>query len=199
MTKKLPEWLRIYLAKEESAIEFRTHSPFVISGLLQTPKYAAAIARSVGVIPPDNEYIERTVELRRSRQQRVLNGDLPIVAIQTEASLRLQLDSPGVMAEQMRTLFRFSQMSNVAIHIMPYRVGQYEALRVGSFTLLRNRDYRDVTVHIEGYDGGQIVEGPDETARLVDAFEHARKLALPVGESQDFMEQVRREWEASNV
>jgi len=62
---RTPVWLSTYLGMEQSASEIIDHEPHVVDGLLQTPGYAAAIARSVGVVPTSEEYARRNVEQRR--------------------------------------------------------------------------------------------------------------------------------------
>ena len=55
---RTPVWLSQYLGMEQSATEILVHEPHVVQGLLQTPDYAAAIARSVGVVPTSEAYAQ---------------------------------------------------------------------------------------------------------------------------------------------
>jgi len=77
----VPHWLRVYLELEESATHLRAHLPYVVYGLFQTPDYASAIARSVGVTPKDDEYVERTVRLRKARQRRIHRGRVSVAVV----------------------------------------------------------------------------------------------------------------------
>lgn len=192
---EIPSWLHDYLRIEEAATEIRVHSPYVICGLFQTADYAAAIARSVGVTSPDDEYIERTVRLRKVRQRRVHSGELAVVAIQPEFALRLNVGSSITMATQLASLAELCELPNVTVHVMPYDVGQYEALRIGSFSLLSTPHMSTPAVHVEGHDGGQLIVTAAESDHFVAAFDHARRLALPSDESQRFIMAMRQEWE----
>ena len=76
-----------YLGMEQSASEILDHEPHVVHGLLQTPAYAEAIGRSVGVNPPSDDYAKRNVEQRSWRQARLLRGDLTLHVVQPEIAL----------------------------------------------------------------------------------------------------------------
>lgn len=195
---EIPNWLRTYLAIEGEANEIRAHSPHVVCGLLQTPDYAAAIARSVGVRPPDDDYVERTVRLREVRQRRVHSGELSVVALQTEFSLRLRMGSGVTMAAQMANLLELGELPNVTVLVIPYSVGQYEALRIGSFSLLFTPRRAAPTVHLEGHAGGRFIVEIQETDQFAAAFDHARQRALPPPESRKFVATMREEWETSD-
>jgi hypothetical protein len=75
---RTPVELSQFLGMEQSAKAILAHEPHAVHGLLQTPAYAAGIARTVGVAETPDSYVERNVEQRRWRQARVLNGDLTL-------------------------------------------------------------------------------------------------------------------------
>jgi transcriptional regulator with XRE-family HTH domain len=89
----MPMPLKITLAVEQAATEIYSHIANVVHGLLQTPAYAAAIARAVGTTPTSEDYVQRNIEQRAHRQQRVLNGDVSLHVLQPEAALRWRLES----------------------------------------------------------------------------------------------------------
>lgn len=194
-TEDIPQWLRRYLEAEISATQAWLHSPFVVCGLFQIPEYAAAISRSIGVIPREKKYTERAIKLRKLRQRRLNNGDLTLVAIQSEFALRSKLGNNAMMAQQMVRLVEISQLPNVELRVAPYDIGQYEAQRVGCFIEFFLPDQTVPVIHLEDHGSGRFIDQPEEMAHFSAAFEHARQLALPTDESRKFIASIGKEWE----
>jgi transcriptional regulator with XRE-family HTH domain len=191
---EIPRWLNLYLAREQSATEVAEHQPCVIAGLAQTQDYAGAIARSVGTTPPSDEYVERTKKLRALRQQRIYNGELTYRVLQPEFSLHMKMGSTATMAAQLGHLVELGQLDNVTIQIVPYDRGQYEALRIGIFSLLYHPWAQAPSVHLEGYGGARIIDGPDEVAYFASAFEHGQRTALSPAASARLITEIANRW-----
>lgn len=191
---EMPRWLNLYLSREQSATEVAEHQPCVIAGLAQTLDYAGAVARSVGTAPPSDEYIERTKELRALRQQRIYNGDLRYTVLMPEFPLHMQMGDAATMAEQLDHLVELNRLDNVTIQIVPYSQGQYEALRIGKFSLLYHPWTQTPSVHLEGYGGARIIDGPDEVAYFTSAFQHGQKKALPPATSAGLTADIANRW-----
>ena len=196
---RTPVWLAQYFGMEQSASEILCFEPIVIKGLLQTPDYAAAIARSVGIGPPSEDYTRRIVEQRAYRQARVANGDVVLHVVQTEIALRLQLGPPGVMAAQMDRLVELGRRPNVTVQVVPFSAGQYEALRLGSFTVLTHPWVQGVSLYYEAYGGLALVEDTEEAANFVAAADHAASLALSPGDSLMFIAQAGDQWRKTDA
>lgn len=98
-----------------------TYQPLVIPGLVQTPSYAASMARLAGV--RGTRAIERTVKARLQRQIVLKNPSKDCRFIIAEASLRACAASRDVLIEQVRHLLRISQNSaasgQVLLGILP--------------------------------------------------------------------------------
>jgi transcriptional regulator with XRE-family HTH domain len=191
---RTPVWLAQYLGMEQSASTIVAFEPVVVHGLLQTPDYAAAISRSVGVIPPSEDYIRRNVEQRAQRQVRVDNGDVYLHVVQPEIALRLQTGTPSVMAGQMDRLVELSGRPNVTIQLTPFDVGHYEALRIGSFRVLTHPWTEGVSVYYLPYGGLAVVDDPEEAAHFVAAAEQAVCLALSAEDSVALIDQAADQW-----
>jgi len=191
---RTPVWLAQYLGMEQSASEILAFEPMVVHGLLQTPDYAAAIARSVGVGPPSEEYAKRNVEQRAYRQARMLSGDVLLHVVQPEIALRLQLGTRDAMAEQMDRMVELGQRDNVVIQIVPFTVGQYEAMRIGSFRVLTHPWVQGPSVYYMPFAGLAVVEDTEEAAHFVAAFDQARTLALSPDGSLAFIAEAGEEW-----
>lgn len=194
---EVPTWLSTYLAREQAAREFRGHQPHVIAGLLQTQDYAAAIARSVGTTPTSDEYVQRTKDLRLLRQQRILNGDLQFATIQPEFPFHMMMGSPEVMADQLDQVLEWAQLDNVTVQVVPYDRGQYEALRIGTFSLLSFPWSATPSVHLElgGNLGARSLDAADDVSYFADALDHASsKMAMAPQASLDYLRKMADEW-----
>lgn len=195
---EIPRWLNLYLAREQSATQVAEHQPCVIAGLAQTQDYAGAVARSVGTSPPSDEYVERTKRLRALRQQRIHNGELTYNVLMPEFPLHMKMGSAVNMADQLDHLIDLGQLSNVAIQIVPFDRGQYEALRIGIFSLLYHPWAQTPSVHLEGYGGARIIDGPDEVAYFTSAFEHGQRTAFTPAASARLIAEIATRWRHSN-
>jgi len=192
---EMPTWLATYLAMEQSATELRAHEPEVVYGLLQSPDYAAEIARGVGTTPTPDSYVQRNVEQRRYRQRRVRDGDLHLDVVQTEQVLHLRFGDAGVMAEQLTRMADLAELPNVTIRITTFDAGQYEAHRLDTFTIMTHA-WGTPNVYLEGYGGGRFITEADEVAYFADAFDQATKVALSPADSVAFIREMASKWEA---
>lgn len=190
-----PTALKVALAIEQAATEIRAHELCVVYGLLQTPDYAGAIARSVGTAPTSDEYVERNIDQRRHRQKRVLEGHVELTVMQPEAALRSRLGDGQVMAEQLRHLVEMAQRPNITIQVVPFSAGQYEAQRIGIFSLNTLPWAAVPTVDLDAYGGIRLIDNAEEVRYFQAAFDQARRVALAPKTSIEFMEQLAEEWE----
>jgi transcriptional regulator with XRE-family HTH domain len=189
-----PVGLAAFLGMEQSATEILAHEPHVVHGLLQTPDYAAAIARSVGVAPSSEAYERRNKEQRQWRQVRVERGDVALHVVQPEIALRLRLGTREGMAAQMDKLIALGRRDHVTVQVVPFSVGQYEALRMGSISVMTHPWVPGRTVYWVRYPGLAEVEDPDEAANFIAAVEQAATLALTPDESLELIARAAEEW-----
>lgn len=192
----VPTPVKIALAVEQAATEIRSHILYVVHGLLQTPAYAAGIARAVGTTPASEDYVQRNINQRAHRQQRVLNGDVELYVLQPEAALRSRIGDAETMAAQMRHLAQMARKPNIAIQVIPLDVGQYEAQRIGTFSLNVLPWAATPTVDLNAYGGVRLIDDVDEVAYFQDAIDHAGRVALSPKASIEFIEQLSKEWES---
>jgi transcriptional regulator with XRE-family HTH domain len=192
---EMPEWLSTYLAMEQSAIEIRAHEPRVVHGLFQDPSYVEAVVGRVGITGVSDTYLQQMVEQRLHRQKRIRSGDLVVDVIQPEPALRLRVGSPSVMAGQLNTMVELAELPNVTIRVTTFEAGQYEARRLGIFSIMSHAWGRP-RVHIEGYGGGRFISDAEEVAYFAAAFEQAQGMALSPSESRKFIQKQAKEWSA---
>lgn len=195
-TGETPDWLINYLASEQSASVLRSHEPRAVFGLLQAPSYVEALVGRVGDDGVSSSYLQRTVEQRLYRQKRVRDGDLVLHVIQPEPALRLVVGDGEVMADQLDTMIELAALPNVTMQVTTYSAGQYEARRLGAFSLMTH-PWGNPRVHIEGYGGGRFITDADEVNYFVSAFEHAGRIALSPRESVSFVERLADNWRSN--
>ena len=190
-----PEWPSTYLGMEQSASEMRAHEPEVVYGLLQTPAYTEAVVRKVGVVGVPDAYVQRAVQQRRHRQQRVRDGSMTLDVIQSEQTLRVRVGTAAVMAEQLTALADLAELQNVTVRVTTFDAGQHEARRLDSFVIMFHQ-WGNPQVWVEGYGGGRFVTDAEEVSYFAAVFDQAARLALPPGESVRFIRKLASEWES---
>ena len=162
----LPNWFQTYLGLEEAASLIRTYEVQFVPGLLQTQDYARAVITHGNPAAPAEE-IERRVSLRLQRQQLLSRSNGPqLWAVVDEAVLRRPMGSPEVMAAQIESLIKSSELPNVTLQVLPFHVGAHSA-EAGAFTILRfpESDLPDV-VYTEQLTGALYLDRREE----VDAY-----------------------------
>lgn len=179
-----------FLAFEAEALTSCGYEAQVIPGILQCEEYARAIL--LGADARGSEEIDRNVEVRLARQQRVTQSEDPlhVWAVIDEAVLHRRIEPPGVMIAQLKHLLRLGELRNVSIQVLPYRAGIHSAID-GPFVLLTFDGYPDL-LYIEHLVGCVYLEKPSETKQGRLIFDHLRSAALNTGDSAALMrEQVK--------
>jgi hypothetical protein len=110
----------------------------------------------------------------------------------------MQMGTAATMAAQLDHLVELSCLDNVVIQIVPYERGQYEALRIGIFSLLHHPWSQAPTVHLEGYGGARVIDGPDEVAYFTSAYEHGQRVALSPAASVRLIARIANQWRKSD-
>lgn len=189
-----PESLRNYIGLEDAASSLRTFEPQVITGLLQTPDYAAALAAAEPEFRPHE--VERWVELRMKRQE-VLSRREPLRmwAVMDEAVLHRVVGGRPVMAEQLRRLVSLAEEPHITIQVLSFESGAHPAID-GPFSLLGFPAPADPDiVYLPMQTGGIYPEKPHEIARYNLLFDHLRASALPTGKSRSLIRRLGKEYE----
>lgn len=93
--------------------------PTLVHGLLQTPRYMAALFDS-GVLIRDEERITAHVEVRKLRQRRLFEPTpLALDVTMPEAVLVTAFGGPDVLREQLEHLRSMTDLPNVTLRILP--------------------------------------------------------------------------------
>jgi transcriptional regulator with XRE-family HTH domain len=170
-----------FLAFEAEARTSCGYEAQVIPGILQCEEYARAIL--LGSQPRPSDEVDRGVEVRLARQQRVTQSADPlnVWAVIDEAVLHRALERPEVMVTQLEHLLYLGELGNVSIQVLPYRAGIHAAID-GPFVLLTFDGYPDL-LYIEHLVGCVYLEKPSETDKGRLIFEHLRSAAMNTGDS----------------
>jgi transcriptional regulator with XRE-family HTH domain len=137
----------------------------VITGLLQTERYARAIMTAYsGVEPIAPAIIDRRVELRMQRK-RVLEGRVKLLVVLDESVLKRQFGDDSIMYEQMHSLVADSARPNVTLRVLPLRTPH--PVSAESFVIFNFGTKEDAILHdfvyAEGLKDSFYVEDSQET------------------------------------
>jgi transcriptional regulator with XRE-family HTH domain len=175
----LPDWFQSYVGMEEAAATIRVYEPQFIPGLLQTPRYAAAVL-AVGDIPVGEA--ERHVLVRKERQRRFNEGRLKLWAIIEETALRRPVGSTLVLRDQLRHLLDLSSRPNLTLQITPFGMGGHAA--PSGFTILRFReaDLPDI-VYLEHLTSALYLDKRSDVDRYLLAMERLSIISAKPGQT----------------
>ncbi|MFI0467881.1 MULTISPECIES: helix-turn-helix domain-containing protein [Saccharopolyspora] len=157
----MPSWFQDYVGLEESASRIQTYEIQFVPGLLQTEKYARAVATQGRPEFPEDE-LDRRVRLRMQRQKLFTQPKAPrLWAVIDESVLHRPIGGREVLREQIQFLLDATAMSAVTLQILPFELGRSGA--EGAFTILRfaEPELPDI-VYLEHLCGALYLDKPDE-------------------------------------
>jgi hypothetical protein len=175
----VPPWFLTYLGLEEAASLIHSYEVHFVPGLLQTPDYARAVIQQGH---PDASQVEiaKRLELRRGRQKALTRPDPPqLCAVLEEAVLRRQIGGRAVMRGQIMALIEASELPNVRVQVLPFRMGAHAAAGC-PFAILHFSEpgVRDV-VYVEHLTNALYLDKPGDVAQYLVTMEGALAEAEP--------------------
>jgi len=172
------------LGYEGSASSVRTFHPMLIPGVLHTAEYAAALLRTTQT----EEVARALVELRMTRQERLLNRDNPprMGFVFGEEALNRLIGGPGVMRGQLVHLLKLADHPAITLQVIPLSAGAHAGL-TGPFNLL-DLETGEVLLFLESA-GEDFASRDDQEMidRFIDNFEKLRESALSAAESRQLI------------
>jgi len=177
----LPGAWQDYLILETAATKISGYEAQQVPGLLQTPAYARAQAEVDRALDDDTAR-DSAAEAVRVRQQAILSRarrpDIHLII--GEAALHQQVGSQAVMSEQLSVLASIAGDSgNVTVQVLPFESGAHAAAGDGSVAVVQFAGAAGLgLVHLGGIGGGVCLEGRDDLAAYVAAFDQLRAFAL---------------------
>lgn len=182
--------LERYVALEADARLIESFEPIVVHGLLQTEDYARAILQMLSAGTP--AAVQRRVELRVRRQQRLYSAEDPLSLglVLDEGVLYRPVGGERVMQRQLRRLLDDGARDNIDIRVLPFHNGAHPAV-AGSFVLL---DFPETTVHdlvyIESHLGSVYLEKDGDVTTYTRLFRSLADSALDPADSAALIESL---------
>ena len=178
----IPEWFKLYVGLEASAIAIRTYEGEVVPGELQTEQYARAIYGAEQSV--EGDATERHVKLRMQRQA-AMAGRHPkpqLVTVLGEGVLTRQVGGPDVLAAQIEHLRAVARQKHVEILVLPWSAGAHAAM-AGAFRIMDFEDPEDPdVVYLESHIGALYLEEPAEVQEYRRVFDLICEAAVPIAE-----------------
>ena len=184
-----------YVGYEAGASFIRQFPGTVMPGLLQTPQYAEALTaisvEPLRVAPVVGLRMQRQAELakRAPRPYRYFVLD--------EAVIRRHIGiekNPAIMPSQLRHIVRQAEEDDrLTVRVIPFSKGAHAGLS-GPFTLLEfDGGLPDVLYLDTGKEAINMLISDDRVSEYADSFESLLEVALPVGESLEFIRAAAEE------
>lgn len=180
---QVPPQFATYLSLESSAETIRVFEPLLVHGLLQTEDYARTIAAAHTPGLADDQ-VERQVQIRLARQQRVLDDPPELWIILDEAALHRPVGGVDVMKAQLKRLVEVAKNpGRINLQVVPYAHGSYPG-ELGAFTIFEfDEDVHSPVVYVEGQAGSLYLERASDLARCNLAYNHMTAAALSPAQS----------------
>lgn len=163
-----------FLGYESAADSIRAYHPTLVSGLLQTTDYMSALFAA----SPAATEVQRRIDLRTARQERVFADGAPAVTmIVDESALRRLVGGPSVMRNQLSHIRQLTGTQRIKLQVLPLSAGAHDSLE-DSFVLFGYRDDEDV-LYLAG-PGGVLTnrDNREMVARYQECFEDLTDKAL---------------------
>ena len=189
-----PANYRDFIGLEAEASSVEVWHVEVVTGLLQTERYARSLIAGYSRVEPiAPAIIERRVELRMRRKE-VLEQEDPVslLVVLDESVLKRQFGDESVMYEQMQSLAADAARPNVTLRVLPLRTAHpvsAESFVIFTFGPKDDAILHDV-VYSEGLKDSFYIEDPQETYlhRLV--FNTLLEATLDADASRDLILQT---------
>jgi transcriptional regulator with XRE-family HTH domain len=187
----LPDWFQFYVGLEEAATSIRVYEPQFIPGLMQTPRYTAAVLTMCDI--PLGE-AERHVILRKERQRRFTEGRVKLWAIIEETALRRPIGNKEILLDQLRYLLSLTDMPNLTLQIIPFGRGGHAV--PSGFTILRfgDPDLQDVA-YLEHLTSALYFDKKADVDRYLLAMERLSIVSAKPGETPGILSAIIKQLE----
>jgi transcriptional regulator with XRE-family HTH domain len=157
----------------ERTKRFRTYSPWLIPGAVQTESYTRAVLRGTSArrgLPDD---VEDAVAVRKDRLRLLRDGTRTFAVLIEEAVLRNVIGDSDVMAGQLGHLLTVGELPSVSLGILPMGAERTEMPPVEDFWI-----FDDAQVNVELISGYLTITQPGEVAMYADAFARLADIAV---------------------
>lgn len=189
----VPEWFRTFVGLESDALDLWNYEAEFVPGLLQTPGYVRALLHSTRPNISDGE-IERQVNLRRERQQRIEGNHPPrLHFFINEAVVRRPVGHAETVREQFEQLIESSKLEHITLRIVPFSAGAHPGM-TGSFAVMQFPDESaPAFVYIEHERGATYQEDPGDIDRYTVILTDLERLSLSPEGSREMLGEAAKQ------
>jgi transcriptional regulator with XRE-family HTH domain len=187
--------LDTFISYESAASRISEYSPMMVSGLLQTPRYAREVVARVAPMWTD-EQIDLMVTARLERQRRMRAKRTPRTHVMDEVILHRLVGSRSIMREQLESLVEAFSDDHVGYHIVPHTAGLYEALELTTTTAFHfdSTDDQDI-ISIERIMYVDFLDREKAITKYKEILDRLSRYWLDESESRRFIERTLHDWE----
>jgi transcriptional regulator with XRE-family HTH domain len=148
---------------ERDADVVREFNSGVVPGLLQSREYMRSLIAAA--LPSDTVGIDKAIDLRVSRQQR-LEVRRPYSVIIDEAVLARVVGGPSAMYRQVELIAKRVDEGSVDLKVVPFNAGAHPGLNSMFVSLSMGHGQIPDVVFLEGPAGHQKIDKPDDVDRF---------------------------------
>ena len=163
----------------ERTRRFRTYSPWLIPGAVQTASYTRAVLRSIAQRRSLPDDVEDALKVRVERLRLLREGNRTFAVLVEEAVLRNIIGDADVMASQLGHLLTVGEFPSVSLGIIPMGIVRDAMWPVEDFWIYDNKQ-----VNVELISGYLTITQPSEVAMYADAFARLADLAIVGAEAR---------------
>ena len=176
-----PDWFEGWRDVEGRSLRLAYWNPLIMPPVARTERYIRGVLGAGGTVPSD-ELV--AVQLARAS---VLDR-AEVITVVHEMALHRFVESPIVMAEQLRHLSSISEIPSAHVHVVPN--DRTVPGMSGAFSFANDLN----VVHMDGL-RGRTTSDPDVFRDATVVFERIRTHALPRDASRALMLEVAKTWE----
>ncbi|NEA63908.1 helix-turn-helix transcriptional regulator [Streptomyces sp. SID12488] len=181
-----------YVRQEVRATEIRLFELGIVPGLLQTPEYAAAIARGAvrrGAIT--EQQAKERLTLLAERQASLVRTPPPFVyAVLDESCIRRSVGGPEAMDTQLDKLVAFAELPNTVLQVAPFDLGERRSFDL-PVTLLTLPE-RSQIAYSESAQQGRLERDMRFVQPMLTAYHQLQAEAASQAVSVAMIEQLRK-------
>jgi len=157
----------------ERTRRFRTYSPWLIPGAVQTASYTRAVLRATARRRSLTDDVDDAVRVRVERLRLLKEGGRRFAVLVEESVLRNVIGDADVMAGQLGHLLTVGELPSVSLGVIPTGIVRDSMWPVEDFWIFDNKQ-----VNVELISGWLTITQPSEIAMYAEAFALLSDLAL---------------------
>ncbi|MFD8544018.1 helix-turn-helix domain-containing protein [Streptomyces sp. NPDC059649] len=174
--KRYPDYFAAVAELERLATKICEFAPMIVPGLLQTAPYTRAVMRAGDPFAAD-EQIDEAVRNRLDRAVILKDATRPVYwAVLHEATLRVPVGGPSVMAEQLEHIAQLVREHKILVQVFPFAAGPYPSM--GKMLRLLEFDDAPPTAYTEGVHSGNLLDDPAVVKHVQADYDLVRAAAL---------------------